>query len=497
MSFNSYYISTTIPYVNSNPHIGHAQEFVLADALVRYYSSLGKNVHFQSGTDDNATKNVLSANQNNVPVQQFVDNNSAKFQNLQTLLDVFPNKFVRTSSLEHHQAVSQFLNRINKDDIYESHYHGNYCSGCEDFLNNTDLTENGLCPDHLRPPETIQEKNIFFRLSKYQSQLAELIEKDIIKITPSYKKNEILKFIQDGLTDISLSRSANRTLGWGIPYPEIPGQTVYVWIDALINYLTGIGFGRDDSWKNYWNNDIYKIHVIGKNVWKFHAIYWPALLLSAGIDLPNEIIIHGFLTNQGTKISKSLNNGSDPIETINRFGSDAVRFYLLGHLNYQNDSDFSEKNLVTVFNSELANKFGNLVSRSLTLVNTAQLKTFDADCSYGTGSNNTQLLPLQINKNNEIIDFSKIVKTSFLEINRINHEINLEKPWELKNIPDIDKRNLLLYNWINSLLSIAKNLTPIIPKGCHQLRKLILSNASISLDDSSLTKIPPLYPRIK
>ena len=172
-------------------------------------------------------------------------------------------------------------------------------------------------------------------------------------------------------------------------------------------------------------------------------------------------------------------------------------FYLLGHLNYQNDSDFSEKNLVAVFNSELANKFGNLVSRLLTLVNPAQLKTFDADCSYSTGSNHTQLLPLQINKNDEIIDFIKIVKTSFLEINRINHEINLEKPWELNNIPDIDKRNLLLYNWINSLLSIAKDLTPIIPKGCHQLRKLILSNASIALDDSSLTKIPPLYPRIK
>lgn len=379
MSFNSYYISTTIPYVNSNPHIGHAQEFVLADAITRYYKGLGKIVHFQSGTDDNATKNVLSAKQNNIPVQQFIDINFAKFKDLQLGLEVFPNKFVRTSSSEHYQAVKRFLSILNKDDIYESNYQGNYCSGCEDFLSDTELTDNGLCPDHLREPDFIQEKNIFFRLSKYQNQIAELIESEKIRITPSYKKNEILSFIRKGLTDISLSRSSARTLGWGIPYPEVAGQTVYVWIDALINYLTGIGFGNNDEWQNRWNKNIYKIHVIGKNVWKFHAIYWPALLLSAGIDLPNEIIIHGFLTNQGTKISKSLNNGTDPIDLVNRYGSDAIRFYLLGSLNYQNDSDFSEKNLAQAYNSELANKFGNLVSRVLTLANSVTVQYFKLD----------------------------------------------------------------------------------------------------------------------
>lgn len=457
MSFTSYFITTAIPYVNSKPHIGHAQEFVLADALARYYKIRGHKVKLQSGTDDNATKNVISAKEAEVSVAEFINSNAEKFRSLLTKLDVELDHFVRTSSEQHHKAVQDFIEALSKEDLYVSSYTGLYCSGCEDFFSNQDLVD-GLCPDHKKAPEQIEERNIFFRLSRYQEDLEKLIESDKIKITPAIKKREILSFIRQGLKDISISRSAFRTQGWGIPFPNTQDQTVYVWIDALINYISGD--------LTNWTEETYKVHVIGKNVWKFHAVYWPALLLSAGLPLPNEIVIHGFLTTEGIKISKSLGNGIDPFEIIERCGSDALRFYLLVSLSFEDDADFVEKNLIAVYNSELANKLGNLASRVLALAKNLKVSI-------------KTMQPLEV-------EFQELSSVAFDLIQALNQEINSLKPWELLKQQKTDELGRHLSRWLEVLEVVAQLLNPIIPTGSSRLKHLL---ANRKADD------PHLYPR--
>jgi methionyl-tRNA synthetase len=353
--------------------------------------------------------------------------------------------------------VQDFIRKLKTEDLYESSYAGLYCVGCEDFYQEQDLVD-GLCPDHKKAPEHIEERNIFFKLSKYENELLRLIESDEIKISPASRKNEVLGFIRQGLKDISISRSSIRTQGWGIPFPDISEQTVYVWIDALINYISG------DS-KN-WNQDTYKVHVIGKNVWKFHAIYWPALLLSAGLPLPNEIIVHGFLTNEGVKISKSLGNGIDPLEIIQRHGADALRFYLLTALSYDHDADFVEKNLLATYNSELANKLGNLASRVLALAKNLEIKASD---------NSPTDVP-----------FDLLCSAAFDHINALNFEINTVKPWELLKQSKTEELQSHLSNWISRLNNIARLLEPVIPDGAARLRQAIAQRGSL---------ISQLYPR--
>lgn len=453
----SYFITTAIPYVNSKPHIGHAQEFILADSLARYYKSKGHQVVFQSGTDDNATKNVLAAKAAGLSVKEFVDLNANKFENLLSVLDAKPDIFLRTSSPKHFTSVDKFLRGLKEEDLYTSSYSGLYCSGCEDFYNEQDLVA-GLCPDHQKKPEHIEESNSFFRLSKYQDQIFELIESDVIKITPSSKKKEILSFISQGLQDISLSRSSARTQGWGIPFPDRADQTVYVWIDALINYISGD--------PNIWTDEVYKVHVIGKNVWKFHAIYWPALLLSAGLPLPNEIVIHGFLTNEGTKISKSLGNGIDPLDVISRHGIDAFRFYLLGVLSFEQDADFVEENLLSAYNSELSNKLGNLVSRVLTLAKGLELKVSAVGTLEG--------------------EYKDLKKDAFERINGANSQINTLKPWELLKSGRTQELQDHLSEWVNQLGAISQRLEAIIPEGARKLSELLANRKN---------EIRQLYPR--
>jgi methionyl-tRNA synthetase len=440
----SYFITTAIPYVNSKPHIGHAQEFILADALARYYRAKGRQVVLQSGTDDNATKNVIAAKTAGVSPKEFVDNNAEKFRLLLEATNVQPDLFVRTSSEQHAKYVQSFIKSLDPTDVYKSTYSGLYCSGCEDFYQEQDLVD-GLCPDHLKKPEHIEEENSFFRLSRYQKQIYELIDSGKIKITPSWKKKEVLNFINQGLADISLSRSALRTQGWGISFPDSPDQTVYVWIDALINYLSGN--------PQLWREDVYKVHVIGKNVWKFHAIYWPALLLSAGLPVPDEIVIHGFLTCEGVKISKSLGNGGDPFEIITRQGPDALRFYLLGVLHFDQDADFIEENLAAAYNSELANKWGNLVSRVLTLAKSVEWSANE---------------PETID-----VEFHELRKRAFEKIHRINLEINKLKPWELLKNGQLPALSGHVQCWSTELLTIARLLEPFTPEGAHKLDRFI------------------------
>ncbi|MGE0172548.1 MAG: methionine--tRNA ligase [Oligoflexales bacterium] len=452
------YITTSIPYVNARPHIGHAQEFILADCIVRLYRQRGHSVTFQTGTDENASKNVVAAAQAGVSTQEFVDKNAAIFQDLVRRLDVTTDTFIRTTEYRHRLGVEKFWSELKPDDLYVKSYEGHYCVGCEDFLLEKDLA-NGVCPDHNRPPERVREENIFFRLSAYQAKLETLIAEDHIKIIPETRKNEVLSFVRRGLTDISVTRAKARTSGWGISVPGRDDQVIYVWIDALINYLSGQGFGEDNRWQSVWNSDTQKIHVIGKNVWKFHAIYWPALLLSAGLPLPNEIVIHGFLTNNGTKISKSLGNAIDPLEVLDKFGSDALRHFLLSRTPIYSDSDFSIERLTQTYASDLAHRLGNLFSRLVTLCDRSGLN-----------------VPLPLSASEVIhpptspYSIHDVSKALWSRLDALNAELSDRRPWILLQ-HDPDHRLLeWLIDWCQRLYSIALELEAFLPRASLEIK---------------------------
>ncbi len=366
-----YYITTAIPYVNARPHIGHALLFVLADALARYHRLKGEEVRFLTGTDENSLKNVQAAEREGLPTQVLVNRNAAYFYNLRGPLELSFDDFIRTSADSRHAAGVRKLWQAcaQNGDIYKRAYRGLYCIGCEQFYNESEL-DNGLCPEHRTQPELVEEENYFFRLSRYSDRLVELIESDQLRIVPQTRKNEVLSFICAGLLDFSISRSRTRAHDWGIPVPGDPGQVVYVWFDALSNYITALGYAAESElYQNYWVENPYRVHVIGKDIIRFHAMYWPAMLLSAGVPLPNDILVHAFITVEGRKISKSLGNVIDPIELAGRYGSDMLRYYLLREVRTSDDGDFSLERFIRAYNADLADQLGNLLSRFLGMVN--------------------------------------------------------------------------------------------------------------------------------
>ena len=451
---NRIYITTTIPYVNAQPHIGFALELVQADVIARYNRLGGNRTQFQTGTDENALKNVLAAREKGITTQKLVDKNSGLFRNLGHRLSVSPDNFVRTTEDRHRESVERFWNQLHKDDVYIQAYSGLYCTGCEDFYLEKDLID-GRCPDHGTHPVRVAERNYFFRLSTYQDRLEKLISEEIIKIIPDTRKNEILRFISRGLRDISISRSAERFHGWGIRVPGDPSQVIYVWIDALINYLSGLGYGDKGNWADFWNENALKIHVIGKNVWKFHSVYWPALLLSAGLPLPNEIFVHGFLTENGQKISKSRGSPVDPFIYIDRYGPDAVRYYLLRAVSPCEDGDFSSERLVLLYNSDLANNLGNLLSRVTTLCEKGNYGSFKyADIPHAPGGYHAAL---------SSYEFDKALKVLWSVISQINQDIDRVQPWKALKAGNLHLLRNQLSAWLDDVHRVAYWLTPFLP----------------------------------
>ncbi|MBY3296155.1 methionine--tRNA ligase [Rhizobium laguerreae] len=369
---NTIYITTSIPYVNAAPHVGFALELIQADAYARHFRLLGHDVRFQCGTDDNSLKNVRSAESAGVQVEDFVDANADRFERLGGLLDISNEEFVRTSRDPRHIACVHALWKAcaEKGDLYRKAYEGLYCVGCEQFYEPSEL-DDGRCPEHGIALETILEENWFFRLSRYGNRLLELVETGELRIVPAHRRNEILALLRRGLTDISVSRSAERARGWGVPVPD-GDEVVYVWFDALANYLTGLGHGSDPTLlPRYWNGG-QRIHVVGKGISKFHAIYWPAILLSVGLPPPSSILVHGYVTVDGRKIGKSAGNGIDPEGIIQSYATpDALRYYLLRHIRSGDDGDFSAERLEAAWSGELAGQLGNLANRVLALLSTS------------------------------------------------------------------------------------------------------------------------------
>src|SRR3989344_1673016 len=364
---NKYFISTAIPYVNSDPHIGFALELIQGDVLARYRRLMGDEVFFVNGTDENALKNAQAAEKAGVDVSKFVDQHAEKFRKLSEVLNISNNNFIRTTEERHIKGAQKFWKACKPEDIYKKSYKGLYCVGCEEFKTHKDLIE-GMCPEHRVKPEEVEEENYFFKLSKYEKELFRLIESDELKITPSSRKNEILEFIRGGLEDFSISRSRERAKNWGISVPEDDSQIMYVWFDALTNYMNALGYAEDDvRFNEYWQNGRVT-HLVGKGITRFHAIYWPAMLLSAELALPKEIFVHGYVTVDGDKISKSIGNVVDPFNVVEKYGVDIVRYFLLREIPSGEDGDFSYKKLEDRYNGDLANGLGNLVQRVATLI---------------------------------------------------------------------------------------------------------------------------------
>ena len=451
-SKKKFYITTTIPYANAPPHIGFTLEIVQADVLARWHRLIGEKVFFLTGTDEHGSKNYRMAKEQGLTPQAFVDKNSNYFRELTKILNISNNNFIRTTDKKVHWPGVLNLWKIlaAKGDIYKKKYTGSYCSGCERFVTEKDLID-GKCPDHPNLKiELISEENYFFDLSKYSGKITQLVKEDKIKIRPLKWKNDFLSLIKDGLTDVSFSRDKEH-LPWGIPVPGDENQVMYVWADALTNYLTGIGY-PDKKYEKFWHADV---HVVGKDMLRFHSGIWPGMLLSAGLPLPKEIIVHGFLIVDGQKMSKSLGNVISPLELRKKYDSDSIRYYLARTIPFGDDGDFSEKGLVQRHNDELANKLGNLISRISTLIE-----------KYGMEKCENKLLKKlkikEIEKHIEKYEIDKAVNEIFAFIDVCNEYVQNKKPWETH-----DKK--VLYEIADSIKAISILLWPFIPSTSEKI----------------------------
>jgi methionyl-tRNA synthetase len=365
-----WYVTTTIPYVNARPHIGFALEIVLTDALARYHRLVGEDVRFLTGTDENALKNVQTAESEGIPVAELVARNAERFYALRGPLNLSFDDFVRTSADPRHAPGVQKLWEAcaRSGDIYKRAYRGLYCVSCEQFYTEDELVD-GLCPIHHTKPEVVEEENYFFRLSRYGERLEALITSGTLRIVPETRRNEVLSFIRRGLEDFSISRSHARAHGWGVPVPGDPDQVMYVWFDALGNYISALDYADEGPlYERYWLTNPHRVHMLGKDVIRFHAVYWPAMLLSAGAPPPTEAFVHGFITVSGQKISKTLGNVVDPVALAEEYGTDALRYFLLAAIDASVDSDFTLERFVRVFNNDLADQLGNLLHRTVNML---------------------------------------------------------------------------------------------------------------------------------
>lgn len=469
-----FYITTAIPYVNAAPHVGFAMELVQTDAYYRYQKYLlKKEARLLSGADENALKNVQAAEKAGMDVQAFVDLHSEQFKELAALLNVTIDVFQKGSNKDTHFPASQELWRrcAQAGDIYKKEYKGLYCVGCELFYTADELDERGECFEHPgKKLEEVSESNYFFKLSRYQEQIRELIQSDTLKIYPQTRKNEVLSFLKQPLQDISISRSNERAKNWGVPVPEDDTQRMYVWFDALNIYQSGVGFAsNDEEYKKWWPADV---HVIGKGIIRFHAVYWPAFLLSAGLPLPKTLFVHGYITSEGQKMSKSLGNVVDPFAIIKKYGSDPVRYYLLREIPAYGDGDYSDTRFREVYNGDLANGLGNLVARITKLCEGTQFTpgAVAVDPDYATALSEFR--------------FNDALETIWGNVRALDKYINDHEPWRLSSS---EERQNVMGPALKSLHSITYHLQPFLPH---------TASAILASLNGTITKSAPLFPRL-
>jgi methionyl-tRNA synthetase len=475
---DSFFISTAIPYVNARPHVGFAFEAVVADAIARYKRARGCDVYFLSGSDDNSLKNVAAAREQGLPVETLVRINADRFHALGDALDFSFSDFIRTSSdIRHRRAVAKLWRRcVENGDVYLDDYSGLYCIGCEQFYTPDELIE-GLCPEHGVAPEQVTEKNYFFRLGRYRDELLRRLDNGSLRIVPEGRHAEVTSFVRSGLRDFSISRSVDRAHGWGIRVPGDDGQVIYVWFDALTNYIAALDYGTEgDRYRRYWAQGDRRVHVIGKGILRFHAVYWPAMLLSAGVELPSDIYVHGYLTIEGRKISKSLGNAVAPDELGREFGTDALRYYLLSQFRTGEDGHFSIDNLVRAHDADLADQYGNLVSRVVGMIHRfrngvvpAPLQPEPADDALVAAT--AGLLEL-VDFDVEAFELDRAVNRIWHLVRRINRYAVEQEPWALskdRQRSAQDRLSTVLYNLAEAIRIATAFARPVIPAAAQKV----------------------------
>jgi methionyl-tRNA synthetase len=500
----SFYVTTAIPYVNARPHLGFALEIVQADALARHRRLRGDRVRFLTGTDDNSLKNLQAAEAEGVPVAELVDRYAGAFAALREPLALSFDDFIRTSSDPRHRPGVErlWLACAAAGDLYRKRYQGLYCVGCERFFTPSEL-DHGRCPDHRVEPQRVAEENWFFRLSRYQDRLSELVTSGALRIEPSVRRNEVLGFIDGGLEDFSVSRSRARARGWGIGVPGDPDQVVYVWFDALANYITALGYGEGDdggpAYRQWWRDGDQRVHLIGKGILRFHAVYWIAVLLSAGLPLPSSILVHDYLTVEGVKLSKSSGNVIDPLELAERYGADAVRWWLLREVPRVGDVDFTVERLQARHDEDLANGLGNLVNRVVTLVHRYRDGRPPAATAAPEGAE--RLLRARAGASGVVDealaagDFRRATTAVWAIVEEANRYVEAVRPWELARTERDGaapaRLDAVLAVLLDACRTAGEELSPFVPEAAAKIAARCTPQAG------RLPAPEPLFPRIR
>lgn len=449
-----YYITTAIPYVNGNPHLGHAMDYILADVLRRYMMMQGKEVRMQAGTDEHGEKIFKKAGENNIPVKEYVDANSKRFQDFIHSLAVEYTDFVRTTDEDHERRCQAIWTKLS-DHIYKDKYEGWYCEGCEGFVTDKEYEENeGVCPDHKKPYTKLSEENYYLRIADYKEEIRQKIESDEMKITPSFRKKEFLNLLKD-MPDVSISRPKEK-VSWGVPVPGDDKQVMYVWIDALANYITVLGYPEKDI-SDSWPADA---QIVGKDILRFHAGIWPTILLALGLPLPKNLLAHGFITVDGQKMSKSIGNVIAPEEILEKHGLMPFRYYFLRHGSTTDDVDFTWDKYEAGYN-ELANDLGNLVQRLATLcgkngVSGLEVQTTDMS---------------EFDEKMESFEFNVAFDLIWEQIQGLNRRIDEEKPWALAKT-DPEQAKKVLQNLAQDLLNLCPRLGLFIPETAEKIQEV-------------------------
>ncbi len=465
MSKPKFYVTTPIYYVNDTPHVGSAYTTIAADILARFYRLSGYEVYFLTGSDEHGQKIEVAARSAGMEPKAFVDNVVKAYKKAWVDLNISNDAFIRTTDEYHVEFCKTIFKKMNfAGDIYKGLKEGLYCVGCEKFLTDTDIVD-GMCPLHKIAPEFLKEENYFFRLSRYQQKLLEYYEKNPDFISPVFRKQEIINRVRDGLIDLSVSRT---TIKWGIPIPDDPDHVMYVWIDALSNYISALGY-PGEKYQKFWPADV---HLVGKDILWFHTVIWPAMLMSAGLPLPHKVFAHGFWTVDRQKMSKSLHNVVDPLVMKKKYGLDAFRYYLFSKSQFGQDSDFSEKELVEILNTDLADVFGNLVNRVIVLTQKYFQGTvpFPTECSAGEEEFKSQFNVIKdIELAYQELDFSKALHLLWDLLRAMNKYITDKQPWELFKRKQMGELQSLLLSLIEGLRITAILIQPVMPGTCEKL----------------------------
>lgn len=456
---SNFYVTTSIPYVNGEPHLGHAMEFIQADVIARYIRSQSTPVIFSAGTDEHGGKIAEKAKELNITPQQLADQMSQKFVELLKDLNISNDRFIRTTEKAHEKRAQTIWAKLSPY-IYKNAYEGWYCTGDEAFFTEATVkANNGICPNHNRPYEKIKEENYFFKLSAFTEKVKAAITTNQFLVIPENKRNEILSVINEGLEDISISRPKEK-ISWGIPVPNDDSQVMYVWFEALMNYITVLGYPEHEDFKKFWPANL---QVIGKDIIRFHAAIWPAMLLGLGLELPKTLYVHGFIDIDGKKMSKSLGNFVSPTQVLQKYPRDVFRYFLMRHIPSTTDGDFSWERLEAAYNNELADQLGNAVQRTAAMITKYQNGVIGtiSDAKHDTGPYEQAL---------ERCRFDKALDEVWEQVKGLNQYIEETRPWEIaKNKDDDHLREVLAY-MASNLLEIGDLLEPFMPETAAKIQ---------------------------